>query len=96
MLVVITYDISLTDKSGTSRLRKISKECVNYGQRVQNSVYECNVDASELALLKNKLLKIIDLNQDSLRIYKLGNNYKTKIEHYGVKVSYDAEDTLLI
>ena len=96
MLVIITYDISLNDKDGTKRLRKISKECINYGQRVQNSVYECNVDAAELAKLRNKLLNIIDLKNDSLRIYNLGNNYMNKIEHYGTKVSYDAEDVLLI
>ena len=96
MLVVIAYDISLEDENGTKRLRKISKLCVDYGQRVQNSVYECNLNSSELAVLKNKILKIMDLNSDSLKIYKLGNNYKNRIEHYGSKKSYDANDALIV
>ncbi len=67
------------------RLRKVAKECVNYGQRVQNSVFECILDASQALLLKDKLLSIIDETQDSLRFYNLGNNYETKVEHYGAK-----------
>ena len=77
-------------------LRKVAKECVNYGQRVQNSVFECLVDASQALILKDKLLNLIDKEQDSLRFYYLGNKYDTKVEHYGVKSSYEPEGILMI
>ncbi len=96
MLVLITYDVSTQDAAGKSRLRKVAKECVNYGQRVQNSVFECILDASQLLLLKDRLVSLINLNEDSLRFYYLGNNYQTKTEHFGSKTSYDAEGTLMI
>lgn len=96
MLVLITYDVSTQDGAGKRRLRKVAKECVNYGQRVQNSVFECILDASKALLLKDKLLSIIDESQDSLRFYNLGNNYETKVEHYGTKESYKAEGILMV
>lgn len=96
MLVLITYDVSTQDGAGKRRLRKVAKECVNYGQRVQNSVFECILDASQALLLKDKLLSIIDESQDSLRFYNLGNNYETKVEHYGTKESYKAEGILMV
>ena len=96
MLVLITYDVSTQDDAGKKRLRKVAKECVNYGQRVQNSVFECILDASQALLLKDKLLSIIDETQDSLRFYNLGNNYETKVEHYGAKESYKAEGVLMV
>lgn len=96
MLILITYDVSTQDGAGKKRLRKVAKECVNYGQRVQNSVFECIVDASQALILKDKLLSIIDETQDSLRFYTLGNNYKTKVEHYGAKESYEAEGVLMV
>lgn len=96
MLVLITYDVSTVDDGGKKRLRKIAKECVNYGQRVQNSVFECILNGSQELLLKSKLLAIADEDKDSLRFYHLGNNYKTKIEHYGAKSTYEAEGTLII
>lgn len=96
MLVLITYDVSTQDKAGRRRLQKVAKECVNYGQRVQKSVFECNLDAAMLEIVKHKLEKLIDSEQDSLRIYNLGNNYKAKILHFGVKMPYDAEDVLMI
>lgn len=96
MLVLITYDVSVQDAAGRSRLRKVAKECVNYGQRVQNSVFECILDASQTLLLKNKLISLIDEKEDSLRFYYLGNNYQTKVEHFGIKDSYNAEGTLMI
>lgn len=77
-------------------MRKVAKECVNYGQRVQNSVFECLVDASQALILKDKLLNLIDKEQDSLRFYYLGNKYDTKVEHYGVKSSYEPEGILMI
>jgi CRISPR-associated protein Cas2 len=96
MLVLITYDVSTQDAQGRKRLRQVAKQCVNYGQRVQNSVFECVLDASQTLQLKDKLLSIIDEEKDSLRFYYLGNNYKTKVEHHGVKSGYDAEGLLLI
>lgn len=96
MLVLITYDVSTQDNAGKTRLRKVAKECVNYGQRVQNSVFECILDSSQTLRLKDKLLSIVDLEQDSLRFYYLGNNYKAKTEHFGAKKSYDAEGILMV
>lgn len=96
MLVLITYDINTDNADGRSRLRKVAKECVNYGQRVQNSVFECNLDPAKLKVVKHKLEKLIDSERDSLRIYNLGNNYSGKIIHIGAKASYDAEDVLMI
>lgn len=96
MLVLITYDVNTEDAGGRRRLRRIAKQCTNYGQRVQNSVFECNVDAAQCRLLQSKLLEILDEKKDSLRFYYLGNQYKTKIEHFGCKQSYDAEGLLMI
>lgn len=96
MLVLITYDVSTEDSAGKTRLRKVAKECVNYGQRVQNSVFECLLDSSQVLVLKKRLLSLIDEKKDSLRIYYLGNNYQSKIEHYGVKDSYDPEGILMM
>ena len=96
MLVLITYDVSTHDKAGRTRLRKVAKECMNYGQRVQNSVFECIIDASQTLILKDKLLSLIDEETDSLRFYYLGNKYQTKVEHFGAKAGYDAEGVLMI
>ena len=96
MLVLITYDVSTQSTAGRKRLRKVAKECVNYGQRVQNSVFECILDSSQLLTVKDKLMSIIDEKEDSLRFYNLGNKYQHKVEHFGVKESYDAEGTLMI
>lgn len=96
MLVLITYDVSTQSAEGKTRLRKVAKECVNYGQRVQNSVFECILDASQLLLLKDRLISLINEKEDSLRFYYLGNNYQTKVEHFGKKTSYKAEGILMI
>ena len=96
MLVLITYDVNTETAASKNRLRKVAKQCMNYGQRVQNSVFECILDASQALLLKDKLLSIIDETQDSLRFYNLGNNYETKVEHYGAKESYKAEGVLMV
>lgn len=93
---MVTYDVSTQNAAGRARLRRVAKECVNYGQRVQNSVFECILDASQLLLLKDRLLSLINEEEDSLRFYNLGNNYKTKVEHFGCRTSYDAEGTLMI
>ena len=96
MLVLITYDVSTKDAAGRKRLRKVAKECVNYGQLVQNSVFECILDTSQLLRLKDKLVSIIDEDEDSIRFYNIGNKYQTKIEHFGVKESYEAEGVLIV
>ena len=96
MLVLITYDVSTASDGGQKRLRRVSKICQNYGQRVQNSVFECVVDATQFAILKIELLDVIDPAQDSLRFYQLGNNYKNKVEHVGVKESIDLEGPLIL
>lgn len=96
MLVLVTYDVGTTHSAGQRRLRQVSKVCQNYGQRVQNSVFECIVDATEFELLKMKLIDIIDEEQDSLRFYQLGNNYRNKVEHVGIKESLDLEGPLIL
>lgn len=96
MLLLVTYDVSTQDSAGKRRLRKVAKECVNYGQRVQNSVFECVVDASQALMLKDKLVHMIDKEQDSLRFYYLGNKYDTKIEHFGIKSTYEPEGILMV
>lgn len=96
MLVLITYDVNTEDTAGKTRLRKIAKKCVDYGQRVQNSVFECLIDAAQCTKLKHELCGIIDVNKDSLRFYYLGNKYQTKVEHFGAKVTYAPEGVLMI
>lgn len=96
MLVLITYDVNTEDAAGRKRLRDVAKLCVNYGQRVQNSVFECLLDQAQYALLQSRLLAAIDPQKDSLRFYRLGNNYQSKIEHFGAKASYEPEGLLLI
>ena len=96
MLVLITYDVSTQDSAVRSRIRKIAKECVNYGQRVQNSVFECMLDPSQLLILKDSLVSKMNKEQDSLRFYYLGNKYETKIEHFGIKTSYEPEGILFV
>lgn len=96
MMVLITYDVNTETAAGRKRLRQIAKQCVNYGQRVQNSVFECLLDPSQCKLLQKKLLDLIDPAQDSLRFYYLGNQYRTKIEHFGAKDTYEPEGVLMI
>ena len=96
MMVLITYDVNTEDAAGRTRLRKISKACVNYGQRVQNSVFECVLDAAQCHQLQHTLLKLMDEKRDSLRFYYLGNKYQTKIEHFGAKQTYEAEGVLIV
>jgi len=96
LLVLITYDVSTVNLAGQRRLRQVSKACLACGQRVQNSVFECIVDATQLAVLKLKLLELIDVQQDSIRFYQLGNNYRNKVEHYGIKESIDLEGPVIL
>lgn len=96
MLVVVAYDVDTKTRAGERRLRKVAKLCLDYGQRVQCSVFECDVDSATLAQLKNKLLEIIDLKADSLRFYNLGNSYNNRVQSYGAKRSYDPEGFLML
>ena len=96
MLVLITYDVNTETAAGKSRLRKVAKQCVNYGRRVQNSVFECIVDQAQSVMLKAVLLELIDRDTDSLRFYYLGNNYKTKVEHFGVERGIAADSLLIL
>lgn len=96
MLVLITYDVNTETAAGKKRLRQISKQCVNYGQRVQNSVFECLLDAAQCRMLQNKLCSIMDPDKDSLRFYYLGNKYDKKIEHFGCKISYSPEGVFMV
>lgn len=96
MLVVITYDVNTETPAGRKRLRQVAKQCVNYGQRVQNSVFECSLDATKYVEVKHILKKIIDSDTDSLRFYNLGNNYENKVEHIGAKAGYDPTGLLML
>ena len=96
MLVLITYDVNTTDTDGKRRLRQVAKLCVAHGQRVQNSVFECLLDAAQCRMLQATLCSIMDPEKDSLRFYYLGNQYEKKVEHFGCKNTYLPEDTLIL
>jgi len=96
MLILITYDVNTTTKAGEKRLRKVAKECVNYGQRVQNSVFECQITEAQFVGLKATLEAIINDTTDSIRFYFLGNNWQRKIEIIGKLTSYDPTEALII
>jgi CRISPR-associated protein Cas2 len=95
MMVLITYDVSTETETGKSRLRKVSKKCQDFGQRVQNSVFECILDPARLKQLQVALEKIIDPDVDSLRYYYLGDEWRSRVEHVGAKASIDLEGTLI-
>ncbi|MCL2063262.1 MAG: CRISPR-associated endonuclease Cas2 [Candidatus Cloacimonetes bacterium] len=96
MFIVVTYDVNTETPAGQKRLRKVAKTCENYGQRVQNSVFECVVDFGKFLILKRELEKIIDKKIDSLRYYNLGNKWNNKVEHVGAKAGYNPEGVLII
>ncbi|MBD5779012.1 CRISPR-associated endonuclease Cas2 [Pelagicoccus sp. NFK12] len=96
MYVLIAYDVSTKTPSGQRRLRRVAKACLDYGQRVQNSVFECKVDPAQLVDLKTRLLSIINVDTDSIRIYNLGSNWQRRVEHHGAKESYDVDGTLMV
>ena len=96
MLVLITYDVNTETAAGRRRLRQIAKQCVNYGQRVQNSVFECLLDTAQCKQLQASLLRIMDKNLDSLRFYYLGKRYENKIEHFGCKATYMPEEPMIL
>ncbi len=96
MLVLITYDVNTENAAGKARLRKVAKQCVNYGRRVQNSVFECILDNAQCIALKAILTDIIEEEKDSLRFYYLGNNYQTKVEHIGIDRGIAADQPLIL
>ena len=96
MMVIVSYDVSTVTANGKKRLRKVAKECLNYGQRVQNSVFEVDVDYGTFLKLKDKLVKIIDEEEDILRFYYLGNNWHRRVEHIGAKQTYDPEGVIIL
>lgn len=96
MMVIISYDVSTSDPAGKKRLRKVAKECQNHAQRVQNSVFEADLDYSAFMKLKERLIEIIDKEKDSLRFYYLGNNWERRVEHVGAKQTYNPEGVLII
>ena len=96
MMILISYDVSTTDNAGKTRLRKVAKECQNHAQRVQNSVFEADLDYSTFLKLKEKLVYLIDEETDSLRFYYLGNNWERRIEHIGAKQTYNPEGVIIL
>ncbi len=95
MVVLVTYDVCTKDKEGRRRLRRVAKTCLDFGQRVQNSVFELNLDAAQWAECRGRLLNEADLSVDSLRFYQLGNNWARRVEHQGTKPSVDMDGPLL-
>ena len=96
MMVLVTYDVATTDLVGSKRLRHIAKICKDYGFRVQNSVFECDVSPAQWEVLKDKLLKKYKKSEDSLRFYYLGSNWKRRVEHFGIKAVTDMDKPLIL
>jgi len=97
MMVLVSYDVSTVDKRGQARLRRVARICQDFGQRVQNSVFECEVDPAQWVVLKSRLEEVADPNQDSLRYYYLGSNWQRRVEHFGAKRTWDLRrDPLVI
>ncbi len=95
-MVLITYDVNTENENGKKRLQKVAKTCKDYGQRVQNSVFECLLDSARLATLKHRLEAVIDPKTDSLRYYYLGDEWRNRVEHVGAKPSLDLEGPLIV
>lgn len=96
MNILVTYDVDTTTKEGERRLRKVAKACVDYGQRVQHSVFECEITEAQLCILKNSLKDIIDTSSDSIRLYYLNRNENRRIDVIGVETAYKVNDALII
>ena len=96
MLILVTYDVSTESSAGRKRLTRVAKKCLSYGKRVQNSVFECNIDWSQYLKLQNELKVIINIEEDSIRFYNLGNNYAEKVIHIGTKPSIDLQGDLIV
>ncbi len=96
MLVLVSYDVATSDDGGQRRLRRVAKACLDYGQRVQYSVFECIIDPAQWTVLRQRLISEIDQKSDSLRFYYLGSNWKRRVEHVGAKESIDQEGPLIV
>ena len=96
MMVIVSYDVSTKAEGGKKRLRKVAETCLDFGLRVQNSVFECNVEPLQWEILKNKLLSIYNDKEDSLRFYFLGSNWQRRLEHYGKSIIDSIEDPFII
>jgi CRISPR-associated protein Cas2 len=96
MMVLVAYDVSTASAEGRRRLRQVAKACVDFGQRVQNSVFECLVDPAQWTQLRQTLVELIDAEEDSLRFYFLGRNWQKRVEHVGAKTTYDPEGPLIV
>jgi CRISPR-associated protein Cas2 len=96
MMVLVTYDVATADRAGQRRLQKVAKKCLDYGQRVQNSVFECSITMEQFTRLKSELLDLVVLETDSLRFYFLGNNWKHRVEHLGSKAVSSIDDPLIL
>lgn len=96
MYLLITYDVSTVTPEGKRRLRHVAKACLDYGQRVQNSVFECKLDPAQFVTFKSRLLAIVDPETDSLRFYHLGRNWQQKVEHHGAKQGYNIDGPLIL
>ena len=96
MVVLVTYDVSTTTPAGKRRLRRVAKTCLDFGQRVQNSVFECKVDPARFTKLRARLLEIANLETDSIRFYFLGNRWRNRVEHHGAKSSIDPDGPLVV
>lgn len=95
MMVLITYDVSTETMGGKRRLRRVARACQDFGQRVQYSVFECDIDPAQWVKLRDRLIKEIDVNTDSLRFYQLGANWKSRVEHVGAKPELDLDGPLV-
>lgn len=96
MFVLVTYDVSTTTPAGRRRLGRVARACKDFGQRAQNSVFECKVDPAQFATLKGRLLDIFDADEDSIRFYFLGSNWQRRVEHHGIKPTLDLDEPLVL
>ncbi len=96
MQLLLTYDVATSTDGGARRLRRVANVCLDYGQRVQNSVFECEINTAQLVEFRARLLEIVDLDHDSLRFYKLGKDWDRNVEHHGSKPSFDPTGSLVI
>ena len=96
MMILVTYDVRTDSAAGRRRLRRVARVCENYGQRVQNSVFECVLDAGQWVSVRKKVITEIDPDEDSVRFYFLGSNWSHRVEHVGTKMSYNPEEPLIL
>lgn len=96
MFIIVCYDVCTVDAAGRRRLQHVARVCKNFGQRAQNSVFECQVDPAQFAMLKSQLCEIVDPETDSLRFYFLGSNWRRRVEHIGAKPTFDPDEPLIL